>query len=247
MNSSKSRSIPSGKKSKMGAKLAMENAERHYRCAKHLHEINEFGIAQSHLVLCVEEAIKSVFLFYKGLGIPIRQNILNDLLNKHKLRHEIGGGLYFIISLMMWMFTTILIAVKDTKGKTNQEVQLVRKQAINKIINNLRKSAESDSDKIEVNRVILPPMRWWKEADEKKKAGFYVDFWKGNWYSPNMITKEKYLQSLEIANNVIQNTKEVYEIIESLSEEEQSEIVNELKSRYKKVIKSYKEGNNTDD
>ena len=237
MVASGSSSTPSSRKSKIGSKLAIENAERHYRCAIQLHEIDEFGIAQSHLVLCVEEAIKSVFLFYKGLGIPIRQNILNDLLNKHKLRHEIGGGLYFIISLMMWMFNTILIAVKDTKGKTNQEIQLVRKQTINKIINNLRKSAESDSDKIEVNRVILPPMRWWKEADEKKKAGFYVDFWKGNWYSPNMITKEKYLQSLEIANNVIQNTKKVYEIIESLSNAERSEMIKEMKRRYKKALK----------
>lgn len=242
MATSESSSTPSSRKSKIGAKLVMENAERHYRCANHLHEICEFGMAQSHLVLSLEEAIKSVFLYFKGLGIPIRQNILSDLLKKHKPRLEIGGGSYFLIGLVVWVVSSLTTAMEDAKGKTDRERKLIRKKTMKRIIDELNKSAESESNDTEFNRVVLPALIWWKAANEKKKAGFYADFQNGNWYSPNMISKEDYLQSVEIANNVIRNIRVFYEIIESLSEKEQSEIVNELKSKYKKVIKAYKSG-----
>lgn len=58
---SKSRSIPSNEKCRVGAKLAIQNSERHYRSAVDLKDKGEFGFAVSHLVLSVEEAIKAIF------------------------------------------------------------------------------------------------------------------------------------------------------------------------------------------
>lgn len=87
--------------------LVLENADRHLRCATHLRKIKEFGVAQSHLILSVEEAIKAFFLYLKGLGIRIRQKKLNNFLTKHKPIHEIGTVLYIIFTMVIWIINTI--------------------------------------------------------------------------------------------------------------------------------------------
>ena len=224
--------------------LALENAERHLRCATHLSKIKEFGVAQSHLILSVEEAIKALFLCFKGLGMPIRQKKLNNLLTKHKPRHEIGTLLYIIFTMAIWFINTIKTANEKAEHKTEQEALQIRNQTFQKIIVDLQKSASSDNSMTEINRLVLPLKEWWETAGQKKEVGFYVDFQYGKWSSPNLIKKHDYLQSLKIAQDVIKYTKKGVEIIESLSDEERTEIAREMKSKYQNSVKLYKAKNN---
>lgn len=237
---SKLRSTPSKEQCKIGAKLAIENAECHYRCAKHLCEIKEFGNAQSHLILGAEEAIKSVFLYLKGLEIPIRQNILDKVLIKHKSRHEIGGLLYLIFTSVMWAVNIFKTALENAIDKTEAEIKQIRNTALQRIMTDLQKSVSTDNSKSELNQMVTPLLEWWETADSKKKAGFYVDFQKGIWTSPQLIKREDYLKSLRIANDVIQNIKKGYRIIESFTEKERSDMIKTMKRQYKEVLKSYK-------
>lgn len=83
---------PSNKKCKAGARFALENADRHLRCATHLGKIKEYGVAQAYLVLSVEEAIKAYFLYLKGISLSIRQKVLVNMLSQHHVRFEFGGA-----------------------------------------------------------------------------------------------------------------------------------------------------------
>ncbi len=237
MSSSESKSIPSNEKCRVGSKLALENSERHYRCAVHLNEVDEFGVASSHLILSIEEAIKALFLCLKALGIPVRQKSLNDFLSKHKPRHKVGAGFYLMFSLTKWMFDSIQDAFEKVANKTDQEVTKARNEVYQKILNDLESAVKSDNLEIELNSILLPALKWWEKADERKKAGFYVDFLEGGWASPSLIKKEDYLQSLEIAQKVIRIIKEGLKFIESLSNEERLEIAKEVKKRYNKLRK----------
>jgi len=239
----KIRCTPSCKKSKTGATLAIENAERHYQCAIHLSSIGVFGSAQSHLILGVEEVIKFVFLYLKGLGIPLRQNLLNELLFRHKPRHEVGGGLHIIFILLFWAIDTLKNTIEKAVDKTPAGIIQMRNQAVQKIIMELQKSASSDSIDSEIDRMVTPVINWWETADKMKENGFYVDFQNGNWISPQLVKKEDYLQSLKITSDVIENIKKGFQIIESLPDAERIKMVREMKQQYKQALKSYKAKN----
>jgi len=224
----------------IGARLAIENAERHHQCAIHLSNIREFGIAQSYLILGVEEAIKSAFLYLKGIGIPLRQKQLNNLLFRHKPRHEIGGGVHVVFMVLFWVIDILKDTLEKAADITPPGIIQMRKQAFQKIIMELQKSASSDSFESEINRMVIPVISWWENADMMKKNGFYVDFQNSNWISPQFIKKEDYLYSLKIASDVIQNIKKGYHLIESQSETERMKMVSEMKCQYKRALKLYK-------
>ncbi len=229
---------PSNKDCKIGAKLALENSKRHYQCAIRLNEADELGVAVSHLVLSVEEAIKAVFLYMKGLGIPIRQEALNDFLYKHKPRHEAGKFFYFIFSIFQWMSGTMVAVYEKSVNRTDQEILQIRNEVFEKIFDEFKKAATSHDCDTEIDRIVLPVVQWWESADDKKITGFYVDFLKGQWSSPDLIKKVDYLQSLDIAKNVIELINRGVESIEALSEKERSEMVKGVKKQYRQLLQA---------
>jgi AbiV family abortive infection protein len=216
--------------------LAIENSERHYRCAIHLKEKGEFGLAVSHLVLSVEEAIKAYFLYLRGLGIPIRPKALNDFLMRHTPRHQVGSGLYLAFSIGKWISDTLQAGYEESKNKSDQEILKLRDRTYRKIFDNLKEAASNNSNGTELEHILSSTMKWWEDANEKKESGFYVDYLNGYWSSPNLIKEEDYQQSLEIAENILQITRTGFQLVESLSDVERARMVKTLKQRYRRIL-----------
>jgi len=240
MASSKSRSTPSNKNCLIGAKLAIENAEHHYQCAIHLHDVGEFGFAQSHFVLGVEEAIKSVFLLIKGLGFPFPQGKLRSILFRHKPRHEIGGVSHVMLTFIMWTVNLYKIGLDGAIDKTDAEIKQIRDEITQKILTDLQIPLNSDNSDSKIDQMIMPILNWWGNADEMKQKGLYVDFKYGNWSSPQQVKDEDYSRSLRIARDVIDNIKKGLQVVDSLSSTERKKMASELKQQLKRTVKSSK-------
>lgn len=172
----------------------------------------------------------------RGLGIPIRAKALNHFLMRHTPRHQVGAGLYLVFSIGKWISDTLQAGYDESVNKSDQEILKLRDRTYQKIFDNLEEAASNHSNGSELDQMLSSTMKWWEDADQKKKSGFYVDFVNGHWSSPNLVREEDYHQSLEIARNILQITKTGFELVESLSDVQRAKMVKTLEQRYRRLL-----------
>lgn len=77
----------------VGFEECADNADIHFKVAELLAKENHIPIANSHLILAVEEATKAIFLFYKyqlnHIAIPVE-----GMFTKHKTKHKFAKDNY---------------------------------------------------------------------------------------------------------------------------------------------------------
>ena len=173
-----------------GSEKAMENAERHLRCARVLAGAREYGPASSHLVLAGEEALKAEVLYSVSIGIPLSQDALRSVLRKHVDRHLVAGlaiGFSFLSRRIVATFSPPVSLPLPPLGPEQQ-------RDWEEVLSHLRLGASVDEDRAFTKRC----QDWWVCADTLRNSGFYADHMEGRWESPRSVSQEEYLASLEI-------------------------------------------------
>lgn len=169
-----------------GFTLCRENAKQHIRCAELIFEKQIYGIANSHLILGAEEAIKATLLLARYLNVDSQIESITPYFRSHGAKHK--------------------------KGKEMDEGY----KAIVPIINALKAILSRDVLSIIQNvlKLINPHTSagWWGRANDQKNRGFYVDYTGGKWILPTHFSSEDYLDS----KKVVQEIFDVLKLTESL-------------------------------
>ena len=106
---------------------------------------------------------------------------------------------------------------KSLEEKNNQGVENLIKW-----LNNLTEGKES----IDINE------DWWKQADSKKKKGFYINLLKktGKWEGPHLIEESSYLQSKDIVEKFIERVLNIEKVFNN----------EEIKNKYFEIKRKIK-------
>jgi AbiV family abortive infection protein len=181
-----------------GASLALKNIDAHFLCANLMAKSGQYGLANSHLILGCEEAIKSVLLFAGCFNIPINTSV-SPFFKSHKAKHEVGEKNDKPMKVVFLIINCIELIIRKDKRITIPQLIL---EAINII---------TDASE-----------EWWKNANERKNDGFYVGFELNNWKYPQQITKQEY----EISKNMTRGIRSFIELIKTVKINDYKTLVN---------------------
>jgi AbiV family abortive infection protein len=217
-----------------GYKLSIANAKKHFECAELIVKDGiSFGIATSHLVLSSEEAVKAAMLFFLDYDPEIKIEDFDKYFSDHKHKHKTISALEFGLSFKKNMIDTLVNPAKERfkrKGDylTKEEIQESGDEGVDNLIKWFD-NILNETSQVKTNE------EWWKQANSKKNAGFYVELNRGNgkWKSPDAIAKEEYLKTKAIVENLMKDLTRLEEIF--FNEE-----VKKLLLRYKEIEKRRK-------
>ncbi|MFL5765448.1 MAG: AbiV family abortive infection protein [Bacteroidia bacterium] len=191
---------------KEGFRFCTENADIHYKVAEILAGKKMYPIANSHLILATEEATKAIFLYFKARAIDFEYDVKKMFFShsdKHKIASENYGAFYeMLLRLLHQLSEGIKVGFTEeyfnTLSKTEPleaENQKLIIMAFDAQIQRLNKF------NFEKNRATVNS--WWKEADQNKITGFYVDYKNNSWFKPSRITKDDYELSHFLTWNIV--------------------------------------------
>lgn len=209
-------------KAKEGFDLSLLNEERHIQCAENLAKTREFGIANSHLILGAEEAVKAMILFAIGSDLYPENDYFGEFADRffrdHKTKHATAFMTVFPVILFESLMAIITSAVKETNILSATDE--VKKEFVVRTMKSFYESGFSQSDS------FYKEANWWKDANRKKNVGFYVDFVNKKWQTPVSITQQEYHESNEFVKRLLS----VIKYLQSLSGEEISQISKEFQT-----------------
>jgi AbiV family abortive infection protein len=191
---------------KEGFILCFENAETHYNMAVLIASKNHFPMANSHLVLAMEEATKAIFLFVKYFKNETEFDV-KGLFQRHKHKHDFARENYdffhekvveYLRLMQLGNYTLFTeehfaeLEKTDEIEAWSQKMWLEAFDTISKQIINLNLKESHPTIK-----------KWFNKADKNKTRGFYVDFWNKEWKKPSEITEDDYRLSKFLSWNLI--------------------------------------------
>ncbi len=173
----------------IGAQETYNNALAHYNVAQLASQNNHFGIANSLLILSVEECIKCMLLLAGYFNITIPFNV-EPFFYDHKRKHKEAAEIQPIIE-KLWKFKNLFV-----------DIFRKRKSVFSFVLN---VTLSSVLIAVGLKNVKLDDFsKWWKDANRLKNLGFYVGFESGNWTLPNEIIETTYQDTLAIAKPFIE-------------------------------------------
>jgi AbiV family abortive infection protein len=183
----------------VAAKASQRSAEGHFSVAKNAASIKQFGIANSLLILAVEECVKSAILTagYFSINLPFD---IEPYFKDHKTKHAQAAEIQPVINFI-WK---IKEAFTDTLENRKSAYGTVFKMALVQVFASIG---------IKLNNQPFENFEaWWKGANVQKNNGFYVGYFDGRWNFPTDNIEDAYLQTLSI----VQPFVECLHIIQSL-------------------------------
>lgn len=155
-----------------------KSAEDHRACARLMAEKEVYGLANSHLILGAEEAIKAIIILFKYTGSDLGLVSVKPFFSSHKAKHDQG--------LKMMLDVIKVRGLPDILIFLNKAVKVIRKKV-------------TPLEALQNLRPLIRPLdkmdEWWRDANERKNDGFYVGHYQGRWQKPTMITKAGYEES----------------------------------------------------
>ncbi|WP_299568457.1 AbiV family abortive infection protein [uncultured Pedobacter sp.] len=156
------------------------SAKEHRECARLMAERGSYGIANSHLILGVEEAVKAMIFLRKVFGVPLEFDSIEPFFKWHLHKHAKGHEL-----------TVELIGGRNILDFFNMGISflaVIEKKIPAKYFTTIMFATLNVPEREEIDK-------WWAIANERKNNGFYVGHKNGQWLAPSAITKEDYEQS----------------------------------------------------
>ena len=192
-----------------GYKLAYANAYKHLDVANAVENIS-FGIANSHLILASEEAIKAGMLFMLDFDKDMQNTIVDfdEYFHNHKHKHQMIEA---VESLGLTMEKSLEIGFNVFDGVEQGSLSM---SELNKKRGEMRENmAEFLENLIDGKEILDVNENWWKQADANKNKGFYVNLKKklGEWEGPFSITEKEYKKSKEIVTLYVSRIKTMEE------------------------------------
>lgn len=192
-----------------GFELCINNCNSHFKCAQEIERIEEYGIANSHLVLSSEEGIKALLFLCRILGIDLSELPISPFFKKHAPKHQAARQLYWEFKYSNYINQIVIDELKkniieyviNDNGKLKVDEDKYRKDFIREsaLKNRQIKIQQWRSNWDKEDREL----KWWNKADYYKNRGFYVNYNNSKWESPSEITKEIYFDSKAIVSNII--------------------------------------------
>lgn len=189
-----------------GYQLALKNAKDHIAVAMVAKDIS-FGLANSHLILASEEAIKAnmIFLFHFDKDSAVQEiKHVDKYFDSHKYKHEITRSYEAIGALIEKMLDKILgpmIAAKDEDLSVDQILEK-RNEGFDDLIEYL--------DNLDMGKEPLDTDdTWWNQADKDKNRGLYISHLKkqGKWDGPFKITSKQFFKSTKIVTGFVEKVE----------------------------------------
>jgi len=174
-----------------GAKHCYENAKVHKMISEHAATIGHYGVANSHLILGVEECIKSFILMagYFSVALPGPIELyFNDHAKRHKEARQIQP---FLDKLVKFSEVLKSIFSRKTQSKYGLSFDIILTWAFTAVLDSVFPTTPKNFD------------AFWKKANHNKNKGFYVDFVGGKWVTPSVVTKIDYEEAFEMANTFL--------------------------------------------
>lgn len=179
-----------------GAKNCLSSAEMHYESAKRVAELKHYPIANSLLILAAEEAVKGYVLTAGFFSVPLPFKI-SPIFRYHTSKHVQAEDME---AMVIVAYAIIKAFANPKKNWMNQLVQA--------IISAVTVGMSLDSIKSERTK-------WWKDANDMKNRGFYVDFRNGAWLTEHRISEEEYQKTLGIVEPFLGGVKYIRGLKES--------------------------------
>lgn len=183
---------------KKGFEYAFNNTKAHFNAAELLASNINYGLANSHLILAAEEAVKAYIIFTKHYDSELEIPDFNKYFENHKHKHNTIRDMTFFFSLLMQMSMisikpTLRLLKKNKKNISEKELKEKFEKGIDNLIDYLNSVPKIDNNE-----------QWWNEANNNKNRGFYVNIINNSWQSPNQITEQDYYKSLKIVQEIIE-------------------------------------------
>jgi len=214
-----------------GYTFCVQNANNHLVIAK-IAKKTCYGIANAHLILACEEAVKGVMLFLALVDDDYldKAKDLDKYFSDHKIKHraivEIEKNWAFFDKLLSLM-TEPMLAIDDNDFSIQTMIQ-AKEQGVENLINFFKTSNPKELD-------TLANSMWWSQANSFKNDGFYVSFIKKKqqWKSPSNISQKQYSKGEKIASAFI---KRVESIGINYQNKEYRELYQRFREKYKSVL-----------
>jgi len=187
----KSAVVPPIGASSAGARLAMGNAQRHLRCADAIASIGETSTATAHLVLSVEEAVKSMALTASAIALPIPERDLKRLLVSHDVRHATAGMVVLFSYIIERIMTHAVALDFDNPVLTAEQASERRAE----LVKHLVADAHSFGRQGDPSAAPAAFLSWFAQAKSMKESGFYVDYTSNGWRTPDSVSTDSYATS----------------------------------------------------
>ncbi len=175
-----------------GFRLCSNNADVHYDMATLIAKEGHFSMANSHLILAMEEAVKALFLYLKYIHNNVDIDV-KKMFKRHQHKHEFARDNYDVFhnkglevlgqvnEANKISFSEEALSQMDETEAENIRIFMEAFEARYKRIAKLNLQAS------------LPNIRkWFNKADQYKSRGFYVDFQNNQWKKPDEIKQEDY-------------------------------------------------------
>ena len=180
---------------KVGYELAILNANNHIKVAELTSKEICYGIANSHLVLAAEEAIKAYMIFTRAYDPTFEIKDFDKFFENHKHKHHAISELSY-----QHVFWTKILEIS-----TNPFYELLKKDdfSTDDVINAKDKGVDNLIEWLETIPEIDHDEQWWNEANNNKNRGFYINKNNNTWQSPNDITEQQYNESYKIVRSIV--------------------------------------------
>ncbi|TAL69308.1 MAG: AbiV family abortive infection protein [Bacteroidetes bacterium] len=216
----------SNKEILIGVRYGLNNFLDLYNSAFILKENKKFGIANSLLILSIEELIKAITLFAMLIAKPedrkwfkdffeYNNNSDEDNRSLHKKRHEIAKYLKLILS----QNNLKKLEGLNTNPTTSEIYKIMDK--------------EIDTDQIEKITSMNFFSKWFDKANDTKNAGIYVGYNK-KWYFPQYIEEKDFIKSIAETKDLIFVLSNSLNNILSIPYSDLIKFINYLKKRFYK-------------
>jgi AbiV family abortive infection protein len=175
-----------------GFRLCADNADIHYEMAALIAKEGHYPMANSHLILSMEEAVKAIFLFLKYINNEVNIDV-KKMFKKHQHKHEFARDSYDVFHIKGIEFIEQIInahKISFSKEMLSQldEVEVENIQVTIQVLEARYKRIKS----LNLEESLPNIHKWFNKADLRKSRGFYVDFQNNQWKKPNEITQEDY-------------------------------------------------------
>jgi AbiV family abortive infection protein len=178
---------------RQGVRLAVDNAERHLRCAELLAQADEWGPAVSHLVLAIEEAVKADVLAdktAKGAKSTYTDEKVAQLLRSHNPRHPIALAMslppppWWADLVLAFVLGLIYLGTPEDARPSLDAIQAYQLDAA-------------------ADRKAILPHDWADHAKKWRELGMYASFTLSGWESPADVTNREYMTLLRPAKKLV--------------------------------------------
>lgn len=173
-------------RSQRGAILTARNAGRLRRSALTLSQVRSFGPAVALLILAAEEAIKSAVLLARSYGLDLAPDGIDPYMRWHSSRME--------------MARSLLIAAHYSQQVVKADVA---KASVETLLSEMMQKFVDDLVSSRIPAEVTSLKSWWREANELKQRGFYVDRAGNGWTTPDSVGLECFDQTLHMVDPVI--------------------------------------------